>query len=169
MDRYVDTFNQGSGNSAKLFQSPSAPSVKPVAASNAKFFIPAPVQSRENSTETSVENAQVVPNAENPSAMTMNETATYSSPMTMQRFPSMDNISRKEMKVNGVGPLASHSRRTASWSGSFGDSFSSPPSTAPTKSLGEALGIPPSAYMPSDPSMPMNGGSFGDELQEVEL
>jgi hypothetical protein len=40
--RYVDTFNQGGGNSTNLFQSPSA---KPVVAANAKFFIPAPAPS----------------------------------------------------------------------------------------------------------------------------
>ncbi|KAF2299042.1 hypothetical protein GH714_030169 [Hevea brasiliensis] len=112
--------------------------------------------------------------AENPSTSVDDSFQSPSSfsKMNLQRFPSMDNITR-ERAINGNGnvPMSSHSRRTASWSGSFNDAFS-PPKMVETKPLGEALGMPPSSFMPGDPSMthmPMNGSSIGDELHEVEL
>lgn len=40
------------------------------------------------------------------------------------------------------------------------------------KPLGEAAGMPPSSFIPGDPSitqMPMNGGGIGDDLHEVAL
>ncbi|KAJ9173385.1 hypothetical protein P3X46_016526 [Hevea brasiliensis] len=173
--RYVDTFNQGVGSSANLFRSPSVPSVKPAVSANAKFFIPTPLLSSENSTETIAENVQESTGlAENPSTSVDDSFQSPSSfsKMNLQRFPSMDNITR-ERAINGNGnvPMSSHSRRTASWSGSFNDAFS-PPKMVETKPLGEALGMPPSSFMPGDPSMthmPMNGSSIGDELHEVEL
>ena len=76
----------------------------------------------------------------------------------------MDNIPNKGTSLYGNGSLSSHSRRTASWNGSFTDAYS-PPQRTEVKSLGEVLG------MPSEPSLahlPMNGGSLGD-LHEVEL
>ncbi|KAF2299063.1 hypothetical protein GH714_030487 [Hevea brasiliensis] len=172
---YVDTFNQGGGSSANLFRSPSVPSVKPAVSANAKFFIPTPLLSSENSTETIAENVQESTGlAESPSTSVDDsfQSSSSFSKMNLQRFPSMDNITR-ERAINGNGnvPMSSHSRRTASWSGSFNDAFS-PPKMVETKPLGEALGMPPSSFMPGDPSMthmPMNGSSIGDELHEVEL
>lgn len=84
----------------------------------------------------------------------------------------MGSVPAKGVATNGNVPLSSHSRRTASWGGSFSDPFSSPPNTAEIKPLGEALGMPPSSFMPNEPSltrMPMSSGSFGDDLHEVEL
>jgi hypothetical protein len=87
----------------------------------------------------------------------------------MQRFPSAGNIS-KQGQTDGNNSHFAHSRRTASWSGSFNDSFS-PPKMGEIKPPGEALGMPPSTFMP-DPSLmrpPMRSSSFGEDLQEVEL
>ena len=175
-DRYVDTFNQGGGKPANLFQSPSVPSVKPAVASNAKFFVPAPAPSLEYSMEAIAENIQEdSATTEKPSTFNMKENdypqpSTSSSAMAMQRFPSMDNITRKGGMINGKDLVSSNSRRTASWSGSFSDSFS-PPKVMESKSPGEALGMTPSSFMPSDQSMTRmpSSGSFGDELHEVEL
>ncbi|KAI9401709.1 hypothetical protein POPTR_001G157800v4 [Populus trichocarpa] len=178
--RYVDTFNQGGGKPANLFQSPSVPSVKPAVASNAKFFVPAPAPapapSLEYSMEAIAENIQEdSATTEKPSTFNMKENdypqpSTSSSAMAMQRFPSMDNITRKGGMINGKDLVSSNSRRTASWSGSFSDSFS-PPKVMESKSPGEALGMTPSSFMPSDQSMTRmpSSSSFGDELHEVEL
>ncbi|XVE77408.1 hypothetical protein DITRI_Ditri13aG0060200 [Diplodiscus trichospermus] len=45
--RYVDIFNQGGGDHANLFQSPTVTSVKPTVPKNAKFFIPTPASNSE--------------------------------------------------------------------------------------------------------------------------
>lgn len=174
--RYVDTFNKGGGNPTNLFQSPAAPSIKPATASNPKFFVPAPVPSTEQSVDSTTDYIQQPPAAtnENPSGPTVNDS--FHSPphppsVTMQRYPSMDNISNRGTATNMNGPLSSHSRRTASWSGSFSDGFS-PPGKSELKPLGEVLGMPPSSFMPSEQALThssMNGGSFGDDLHEVEL
>ncbi|GAV88199.1 Sec16_C domain-containing protein/Sec16 domain-containing protein [Cephalotus follicularis] len=166
--RYVDTFNQSTGSSAKLF-TPSVPSVKPAVAANAKFFIPTPSSLGEQTMDAISESLkQETTSTANPLSFTTNDsfqTPIPSSPMTMQRFPSMGNIAREGVTTNGNGPLSSHSRRTLSWSGG---SFDDPKTGKP---LGEVLGMPASSAMPRDPSlmrMAMNGGSFGD-LHEVEL
>lgn len=171
--RYVDTFNQGGGSPANLFQSPSVPSVKPPAAANAKFFIPTPTSSGEQAMEAIAENGQEETSTnEDPSTSIPNssfQSPIPSSAMTVQRFPSMGNIPYMGTSTNGNGSLPPHSRRTASWGGSFSDPFS-PPKPAEIKPLGEALGMPPSSFMPNEPSLMrmQNGGSFGD-LHEVEL
>jgi len=173
-DRYVDTFNQGGGSPANLFQSPSVPSVKPAVAANAKFFVPTPAPPHEYSMEAIAENIKEdSATTENPSTSNMNKNGpshpSTSSALTMQRFSSMDNIARKGAMINGNGPVSSHSRRTASWSGSFSDSFS-PPKAVESKSQGEMLSMSPS-FMPSNHSMTRmsSSGSFGDDLHEVEL
>ncbi|XP_043812299.1 protein transport protein SEC16B homolog isoform X2 [Manihot esculenta] len=175
--RYVDTFNQGGGSSAKLFQSPSVPSVKPAVSANAKFFVPTPLPSSENSKETMADNVQESTGfAEDPSTSVDGsfQSPSSSSKMNMQRFPSMDNIARGGRAINGSGnaSMSSLSRRPASWSGSFSESYS-PPKMVETKPLVEALEMPPpSSFMPGDPSMthmPMNGSNIGDDLHEVEL
>ncbi|EOY24331.1 RGPR-related, putative isoform 1 [Theobroma cacao] len=165
--RYVDTFNQGGGGQANLFQSPSVPSVKPAVAANAKFFIPTPASTNEQTMEAISESAQEEnTTSNNPTKSNANESFQSPTPlssMTMQRFPSMDNLAQKGIMRNANG-FPPHSRRTASWSGgNLADAFS-PPGKAEIRPLGEALGMPPSSFMPS----PTNG-SFGDELHEVEL
>ncbi|XVF51744.1 hypothetical protein PTKIN_Ptkin04bG0209600 [Pterospermum kingtungense] len=166
--RYVDTFNQGGSGQANLFQSPAVPPVKPALAANAKFFIPtpAPAPTSEQTMEAIAENTPEE-NATSNNPTTSNANESYLSPppssMTMQRFPSMDNIARKNAVTNANG-FSTHSRRTASWSGSNLGNASSPPGKAEIRPLGEALGMPPSYFTPG----PVNG-SFGDELHEVEL
>ncbi|KAH7549621.1 hypothetical protein JRO89_XS13G0057100 [Xanthoceras sorbifolium] len=162
--RYVDTFNQSSASPAKSFQSPSVPSVKPMVAANAKFFVPSPAVSAEQPMEAIQENVhEETSNNENPSTSTMNDTfqTPRSSSMNFPRFPSMDNIPYTGAVANGNSSHPPHSRRTASWSGSFSDT----PNMGETKPVRETLGMPPSSFMPS----PVNGGSIGDDLHEVEL
>ncbi|CAK8539484.1 unnamed protein product [Lathyrus sativus] len=173
--RYVDTFNQNGGSSANLFQSPSVPSVKPALPANAKFFIPAPVPASNERNMEAIAESNLEDSAanEDPSTSSTNDWS-YQSPkhaqtMTMQRFPSAGNISKQGL-TDGNNSDFSHSRRTASWSGSINDSFS-PPKLGENKYPGEAYGMPPSTFMP-DPSLmrqPMRSSSFGEDLQEVEL
>ncbi|KAM7525569.1 hypothetical protein LguiA_015471 [Lonicera macranthoides] len=176
--RYVDTFNQGGGNPANLFQTPAVPTIKPATTANPKFFVPTPSSLVEQPVDPLA--AQSAAITENPSIPSMNNSYQSPSPpppMTMQRFASMDNItnggSTTRTNSNGSGSLSSNSRRTASWSGSLGDAFSSPPNSAEVKPLSEALSIHPSSFVPSGgPALPhssMNGGSYGDDLHEVEL
>ncbi|KAL7165085.1 hypothetical protein ACSBR2_040878 [Camellia fascicularis] len=171
--RYVDTFNKGGGNPTNLFQSPSVPSTKPASGVNPKFFVPTPVSSNEQTFNTTTIDSMQETTAHNENSPIPTANNSFHSPappssMTMQRFPSMDTISNKGTMMNGDGSLSSHSRRTASWSGSFSDAYSSP-QRAELKPLGEVLGMSPSSFMPSEPSLPRNSGSFGDDLHEVEL
>ncbi|KAL3497493.1 hypothetical protein ACH5RR_040225 [Cinchona calisaya] len=171
--RYVDTFNQGSGNQTNLFQSPSIPSIKPSTNASAKFFVPMPVTSIGETINNSADSIQnTMTNNEISSSFAVNDS--FSPPATssstnIPRFGSMDSISTKMTTANGA--FSVHSRRTASWSGSFEGNFS-PPQKDAVKPLGEVLGMPPSSFMPSDPPLmhsSARGGSFGDELHEVEL
>ncbi|XP_027084566.2 protein transport protein SEC16B homolog [Coffea arabica] len=170
--RYVDTFNKGGGNQTNLFQSPSISSTRPAASANAKFFVPTPVSSVEDTFDNSSESTQdTTISNEIPSSSAVNDTfhsPAPSSSMNMPRFGSMGSISTKVRSANGS--FSAPSRRTASWSGSF-EGNSSPPQRAAVKPLGEVLGMPPSSFMPSDSLMhsSASGGSFGDELHEVEL
>ncbi|XP_054809018.1 protein transport protein SEC16B homolog [Prosopis cineraria] len=159
--RYVDTFNQGGGTSAKLFQSPAL-SVKRALPTNAKFFIPAPApepSSYEQTMESTVESNQEDSTANADPLQPPNTTSS----MGMQRFPSMGNIPN-----NGATPNGVDSRRTTSWGGgNFADSLR-PPKIGEIKPLGEALGRIPSSFVPDEPSMRHNG-SFGEDLHEVQL
>ncbi|XP_047327098.1 protein transport protein SEC16B homolog [Impatiens glandulifera] len=187
--RYVDTFNKGGGNPTNLFQSPSVPSVKPVAA-NPKFFVPAPVSSNELSFNPTTTTDTVQEKGSNTTTMTNDNVLTSTmdhhslsspepaQPVTMQRFPSMDNITynnNKQMATATNISLSSHSRRTASWSGSFSDSQSptNPVGGGVIMGGGGGMSPPSSSFMPIDPSvvhLPRNGGGgFGDDLQEVEF
>ncbi|KAL2547435.1 Protein transport protein SEC16B-like protein [Forsythia ovata] len=171
--RYVDTFNKGGGSPTNLFQSPSVPSAKPASVANPKFFVPTSVPFVEQSNTPANSMQDTSYTNENPSTSSTNDS--FQSPaipssMAMQRFASMDNISNTET-TSGNGSFSAHSRRTASWSGSFNGS-SSPPNEAEVKPLGEVLGMHSSSFMPSDSSLVqpgMNGPSFGDDLHEVEL
>ncbi|XP_058224178.1 protein transport protein SEC16B homolog isoform X2 [Rhododendron vialii] len=170
--RYVDTFNKGGGNPTNLFQSPSVPSVRPASGANPKFFVPSPVSSSEQTLDTTDNVQETTATNESSSIPTANNS--FHSPptsMTMQRFPSMDNILNNRTVTNGSVSLSSHSRRTASWSGGLNNGYI-PPQKTEVKPLGEVLGMQPSSYVPSEPSLahlPRNGGSFGDDLHEVEL
>ncbi|KAG6577684.1 Protein transport protein SEC16B-like protein, partial [Cucurbita argyrosperma subsp. sororia] len=180
--RYVDTFNQGSGSSANLFQSPSVPSIKPKVAASAKFFVPSPALPAEPTEETIPESSQEdTTTIEHPSTSTTNDSfSSPSSTMPMQRFPSLGNISVKGANKSVNGPFAAdNSRRTVSWSGAnFSDALSPPHIPTGLKPLSEELGMPPSSFMPSEPppppppfvQAPINGGGgMGDDLHEVEL
>ncbi|KAF8412984.1 hypothetical protein HHK36_000956 [Tetracentron sinense] len=175
--RYVDTFNKGGGTQTNILQTPSVPAAKPGGGASAKFFIPTLAASGEQTADAVGERMHEAASIhEDLSTSITNESFSgppASSSMTMQRFPSMDNITNKGMGVmtNGNDPLSSGSRRTASWGGSFSNT-SNPPKMAEIKPLGEVLGMPPSSFMPNDPPsmhFPINGGSFGDDLHEVEL
>lgn len=179
--RYVDTFNKGGGSPANLFQSPSVPVVKPTGnAGTPKFFIPSTVAapSEQQQMEPIAESRQEEPvmNEAPSTSAAYDPIPSSSAPSqitSMQRFPSMGNIPRRASMVEADSSFQSNSRRTASWSGSFNDSFSPPLKNAEIKTLGEQLGIGPSSFLPSDHppliQMPMNGGGSFDELQEVEL
>jgi len=167
--RYVDTFNQGGGNSANLFQSPSVPSVKPALAANAKFFVPSPApSSNEQAMEAIAESNQEesAPNVDLSTSAT-NEWS-YQGPQhvsstAMQRFPSLGNIPKQEA-TEGSNSHFGHSRRAASWSGSLNDSYS-PPNRSNIRPL------EPSRFMPDESSMhtPAKSSSYGEDLHEVEL
>ncbi|KAK4422899.1 protein transport protein SEC16B [Sesamum alatum] len=170
--RYVDTFNKGGGNATNLFQSPSAASIKPASGANPKFFVPTPVAAVEQPVDASVNDMQDTSTHENPATSTLSDSfhsPACESSAIMQRFASMADISNQRMSNNSS--LVPHSRRTASWSGSFNDSFSDP-NRPDIKPLGEVLGMHPSSFMPTDPSVvrpSMSGGGVGDDLHEVEL
>lgn len=164
--RYVDTFNQGGGNQANLFQSPSIPPIKPAVNGNPKFFVPTPVSSVEERIDDTSSNLQDA-SSNNESTSSSNISDTFQSPVppplsTRQRFGSMGHIPSKVISAN--------SRRTASWSGSF-DVNSGTLNQAEAKPLGDVLGVSPSAYMPNEYSLhsSASAGSFGDDLHEVEL
>ncbi|KAL6550273.1 hypothetical protein OROMI_020761 [Orobanche minor] len=177
--RYVDTFNQGGGSATSSFQSPPVPSIKPASGANPKFFVPAPVSNAEQAVDTSLgNNKQYTSSCEDPSIAPLNDSSFQPpappSTINMQRYASMNNISKQG--TNDSGSFSVHSRRAASWSGSFNDSFSPPSERAQGgKPLGDVLAMQPmqpSSFMTSDPSSvhsSMNGGSFGDDLHEVEL
>jgi COPII coat assembly protein SEC16 len=150
--------------------------VKPALPANAKFFIPAPVPSSSEQNMEAIAESNLEDSAanENPSTSSTNDWSyhppKHAQTMTMQRFPSAGNIS-KQGQTDGNDSHFSHSRRTASWSGSFNDSFS-PPKIGEIKPSGAALGMPPSTFMPDPSSLmqaPTRSGSFGEDLQEVEL
>ncbi|KAF8117128.1 hypothetical protein N665_0012s0133 [Sinapis alba] len=161
--RYVDPFNQGRGNSRTVFQSPPAQTARPPIPAKANFFIPAAPASSSKDQISAAEARQeeysaeeVAASAEAPPAPPSQSSfqSPTPSPMTMQRFPSLGNIKRSGSGISLNGDLHhSGSRRTASWSGSFNNSFTSPTG--------------PSPFKPS----PLNSssGSLGEELQEVEL
>ncbi|PRQ57499.1 putative COPII coat assembly protein, Sec16 [Rosa chinensis] len=173
--RYVDTFNKGGATPGNLFQPPSLPAAKPGGGSNPKFFIPSPVTSYQETvqtTEGSTQESFVTSNNPPKSVDTFSAPPTSTpSSMTMQRFPSMDNIVQKRAGelTNGSSFVPPESRRVASWSGSLSEA-SNPSVRSEIKPT--ALGMSPLSYMPSfSPSMQSerSSGSLGDDLHEVEL
>ncbi|KAM1157093.1 hypothetical protein ACFX1X_028038 [Malus domestica] len=177
--RYVDTFNKGGRVPTNLFRSPSLPSAKPGGGPKPNIFFPAPVTSYEETVQTPGESIQepLVTNINPPKSFegefSTPQTSTSSS-MTMQRFPSMDNIVQKRAgdMGNGNSFAPPESRRAASWSGSLNHA-SNPSIRSEIKPLGRPLGMSPLSQMhnspPSSMQLPSSGGSLGDDLQEVEL
>ncbi|PHT40061.1 hypothetical protein CQW23_18915 [Capsicum baccatum] len=169
--KYVDTFNKGGGNATNLFQAPSVPSVKPATAGNAKFFVPtamSPVEETGNNTSNEQETSS---KSESDSVVADNGSSYFPAPTSsappMQRFASMDNISNKGAST---GSLSTNSRRTASWSGSFPDAYSS--NKSEVKPRGAGLSMSPLSFIPSDANSmhsSKSGGSFSDDLHEVDL
>ncbi|KAL1333527.1 hypothetical protein HN51_062357 [Arachis hypogaea] len=175
--RYVDTFNQGGGSSANLFQLPPVASVKPALGANAKFFIPSPAPSSNDQTMTGIteSNQEDTSSNENPSTSSGNDWSPQplspKPPLPKQKFPSMGHISNQVTMTNSGNPGSL--QRRASWDSSVSTSFS-PLRKGEVRPLGEALGMPPSVYMPnqfssmSAPPTRSGSGSFSD-LHEVEL
>ncbi|GAB2252447.1 hypothetical protein Droror1_Dr00005294 [Drosera rotundifolia] len=171
--RYVDTFNKGGGSPSNLFQTPSAPSMKPTNASAAKFFIPSAASLNEQSPEATTGITQeATGRAEVPSIPMIEQSQKLqpSSLATIPRFSSFDSIPNVETKINGQDTVSSLSRRTSSWNGIHGDTFS-PSEMGKFRHPGESLGMSPLPSIPGNSSsdhLHMNRG-LGDDLQEVEL
>ncbi|WOG86276.1 hypothetical protein DCAR_0205477 [Daucus carota subsp. sativus] len=169
--RYVDTFNKGGVNQTNMFQSPSVPSVKAKSNASPKFFVPAQVSGQ--TLDSAVDGSEQTTSGNLASFSDPVQSFAPSSSMNMQKNASMDDLSKRRTTTPGIDNefLPAYSRRTASWSGSIADSYS-PPSATEIKPLGEVLGVPPSLYMPPSPALvhsSANGGSYGDDLHEVEL
>lgn len=64
--------------------------------------------------------------------------------------------------------VSPHSRRTLSWSGGSLSEPSNLSKVAEPKPLGEALGLPPSLFVPGDTETSNRTGTH-DDLHEVEL
>ncbi|KAL9246834.1 hypothetical protein vseg_020325 [Gypsophila vaccaria] len=168
--RYVDTFNKGGQASTNVFQAPSIPSSKPSNLSSAKFFIPTAAASNQSTFEAESRTGNDVSGTEEPkSAMPENNSFHNPTPSpggTLQRFPSVDdNMSRRAMR-GGINPVVTQSRRTASWSAIPSDTYTSPP-TSEVKGKASPLSFIPSNH--STGSLHNSGGSFGEDLHEVEL
>lgn len=158
-----------------MFKSPSVPSNRPMSSASPKFFVPAPVSSVEQPAANNTQ--QAISGDENTVMPSSNDSIQSVSPpsQNMQKFPSMNNIPNKGTTLAGFGNSShlSHSRRAASWSGISNESLP-PQSSAETKPLGEAMGMPPQTFKPSGlssmhSSSSVSGGSYGDNLHEVDL
>ncbi|KAK1435934.1 hypothetical protein QVD17_01707 [Tagetes erecta] len=162
--RYVDTFNQGSGNQTNLFQSPSVSNMKPKTSTNPnpKFFVPTAAPA------TPEQPADNPPDNQTPPLVS--STASQSA-MSMQKFASMNDISKggssssSSSSLSSTSSVTNHlmSRRTSSWSGQANQDFSVSGNNSEQKPIGG---------MPQYPFMPNKTGfthSSNDDLQEVEL
>ncbi|XP_076886803.1 protein transport protein SEC16B homolog [Bidens hawaiensis] len=171
--RYVDTFNQGGGNTAKSFQSISTAPVKPVTQPNPKFFVLKAASSVDQQVGPSQENPQqqtttVEENHSLPSSHTPFQPPSYQS--SMHRFASMDDISRGSAIPTIPNTSGSpHSRRTVSWGGGIDERFSG------EMRLNEVLGMASRSFVSGEGRLgkPSNGNGngdrFNDDLHEVEL
>ncbi|XP_074268809.1 protein transport protein SEC16A homolog [Silene latifolia] len=165
--RYVDTFNKGGGASTNMFQAPSIPSSQPASLSSAKFFIPTASSQNQSTFGTESPKGNDVSESEEQKSLMIGkdpfQNLTQSSG-TLHRFPSVDNISRSGIRSGNSSSGGPQSRRTASWSAIPSDAYTSPP-TAEVKPS-------PLSFMPSNQSsgsLHNRGGSFGDDLHEVQL
>lgn len=160
-----------------LYQSPSIPTAKPGGSSIPKFFIPSPATVDKETVQTVEETMKGATVTDESPPKEFKEDSFSCPPssapmaMTLHRFPSTSNIVQKgEEMTKGSSHLPPHSRRTASWSGSLSDA-SNNSTTNEIKPLGEALGMPPSLYMSTDPppmQFPGSSTSFGDDLHELQ-
>lgn len=151
---------------ANTFSS-SGISPKPGGGPTAKFFVPTPMSSPSNEIVRPTGEYMQESNFINwsPTSFTENGSPSPRSNLpsgALKRNPSMGNLKTKRgLGANSNGPLAPHSRRTVSWSGSFNE-VSYDPDSAGYKTPGEA-----SEYSPRFFSSP--GSSIQDDFQEVEL
>ncbi|RRT37316.1 hypothetical protein B296_00033601, partial [Ensete ventricosum] len=161
------------------------PSMKPLV--GAKFFVPtAPAAVDEGETDAAGESNQEVTNDnEEPSKSATAEAsfssqALSSSSSSMQRVPSMDNITPLGNKGSAAaaswsgngGPLSR--MRAASWSGTYANSLHQNVTGMNPASVGHGMttSLPSNTAHPgsvSSLSLQQNGGSLGDDLHEVEL
>lgn len=132
-----------------------------------KFFIPAMAPSGEQTVDAPESMPKAAADDEIPSTSTSNDSIKSQPlpPTTMPRFPSMDSIHNNGVMRNGHGSGSLQSQRPASWSGNFNEAFS-PPGMAGIKPQAKQSSMSPSSSLMH---LPMNGGSFGDDLHEVEL
>ncbi|KAJ8499013.1 hypothetical protein OPV22_009565 [Ensete ventricosum] len=183
--RYVDTFNKGGGALTNTFQSPAVPSMKPLV--GAKFFVPtAPAAVDEGETDAAGESNQEVTNDNEEPSKSATAEASFSSQglssssSSMQRVPSMDNITPLGNKGSAAaaswsgngGPLSR--MRAASWSGTYANSLHQNVTGMNPASVGHGMttSLPSNTAHPgsvSSLSLQQNGGSLGDDLHEVEL
>lgn len=148
------------------------PANRPTSSASPKFFVPALISSVDQPA-ASDNIQQAISGNENHVMSSVNDSIQSAAPPphNMQKFPSMNNIPNKGTTLAGTGnsSLLSHSRRAASWSGI---SKESPQSSAEAKLLGEASGMPPPSFRSSGPASvhsSVSGGSYGENLHEVEL
>lgn len=175
LNRYVDTFNKGGGSPANLFPKLSVSPIKPSAAANAKFFVPAPPQS--SSTEqlsgTNTEDQEVTSEHKQTPFLSSEDPFQKLSPLpstNMPRFPSVDNIPNNKITTmeNVNGSLTSLSRRTASWSGGHSNTSSPPVAFSPQSLRMSPLSSAGSNFSPATPLQATNS-SLESDLHEVEL
>ncbi|KAH9607127.1 hypothetical protein KSS87_005055 [Heliosperma pusillum] len=165
--RYVDTFNKGGGASTNMFHAPSIPSSQPASLSSAKFFIPTASSQNQLTCGTETQSGNDVSENEEQKSLVPGKDPLQNltqSPGTLHRFPSVDNISRPGIRIRNSSSGGPQSRRTASWSAIPSDAYTSPP-TAEVKPS-------PLSFMPNNQSsgnLHNRGGSFGDDLHEVQL
>lgn len=184
--RYVDTFNKaGATGAAQSYNRPAAPSVTPP--TGARFFVPtaaavAAEQMPSQSVETRGETFQRDERSSSPPAETSFSSpppaAQFSSPMssTIQRYPSMDNISTPNqapwMSPGSNSSSFTSRSRAASWSGTYSDQFSSTAGArspdGPTVPSPQMPGRPPS-HSRSNSNSSVQFTGLTEDLHEVEL
>lgn len=184
--RYVDTFNKaGATGAAQSYNRPAVPSVTPP--TGARFFVPTAAavtaeQMPSQSVETRGETFQRDERSSSPPAETSFSSpppaAQFSSPMssTIQRYPSMDNISTPNqapwMSPGSNSSSFTSRSRAASWSGTYSDQFSSTAGArspdGPTVPSPQMPGRPPS-HSRSNSNSSVQFTGLTEDLHEVEL
>ncbi|XP_076918508.1 protein transport protein SEC16A homolog [Bidens hawaiensis] len=157
--RYVDTFNKGGGNATNLFQPPSVPPIKPKMGPtpNPNFFVPTAAPASEQTA------ADIIPDNQTP----MVSSGTNQSAMGLQKFASMDDISKGGLLSSSTSTSSfsyDHmSRRTSSWSGGLNQDLSVSGTGSEQKAVG---GMNQHMFM-------LRGTGFthssNDDLLEVEF
>ncbi|KAH0470031.1 hypothetical protein IEQ34_001589 [Dendrobium chrysotoxum] len=177
--RYVDTFNKDGGSFTNTFQSPSAPSVKPL--SGANFFSPsAPTkhgdQTNDASTRASIHETTIIKEASTSADQeSMFSQSSNPSSLSMPRFPSMNNITSSQSLPSGNGSLSR--ARASSWSGAYPDisnkavgmEMHSFVVTGVASTFAPQNGTPHTQSSSSSSVHHVAGDSVLDDLHEVEL